>query len=57
MRLRAFDRLVIPRIRMRHHAGAIVVPEHARNSLTRFFLSVTSEDDAAVLREAYAYAP
>src|SRR3546814_15960404 len=53
--LRTSLRDLIPRIRMPHHAGGRVVPQHPRDALVGGFGAVADDDNAAVLRIAHPY--
>src|SRR5699024_3075309 len=52
--LRAGNGILVPRIGMPHHAGAGVVPEHARDALVGGFGAVADDDQAGVLAVAHA---
>src|SRR3546814_2117595 len=53
--LRTSLRNLIPCIRMPHHAGARVVPQHAGVAPVGGFGAVADDDDAAVLGVAHPY--
>src|SRR3546814_6237127 len=53
--LRTSLRNLIPCIRMPHHAGARVVPQHAGDAPVGGFGAVADDDDAAVLGVAHPY--
>src|SRR3546814_19719042 len=53
--LRTSLRNLIPCIRMPHHAGARVVPQHAGDAPVGGFGAVADDDDAAVLGVANPY--
>src|SRR5699024_700100 len=46
--------ILVPRIRMAHHAGARIVPEHARDALVGGLGAVADDDQTGVLAVAHA---
>src|SRR6185437_15551235 len=54
--LRTLNRHLIPRIRMPHHPGTRIIPQHPRNPLVRLGAAIAHDHHAGVLRVTHTHA-